>query len=203
MQIPCFVDKSFLLTCKTAIKVCKLDKYANLVVQETVGEKLVHKCGVVDFKPFKCSDKRKKCLLCKASEHPKYPKPKCEQVGVIYVIICNICQRNNDQHEYIGESKRPIHKRFDDHHKKLTVAEMNKHKNPKKNSRGQYIIDDHMPSAVSAHCMLSHDGVYDLSIGQLSVKRQEDTRKAYEALACRKFEPKLNRRSEGGQVIPT
>ena len=77
--------------------------------------------------------------------------------------------------------------------------------NPNKNSRGQYkyIIDDHMPSAVSAHCMLSHDGVYDLSIGQLSVKRQEDTRKAYEALACRKFEPKLNRRSEGGQVIPT
>ena len=97
LQIPFFTDKSLMLACKAAIKVAKLDKYANVVVQETVGDKLTHKCGVVDFKPFKCSEKRKKCFICKACDHPKYPKPKCDEVGVVYIIQCNTCQ---EQYKY-------------------------------------------------------------------------------------------------------
>ena len=154
-------------------------------------------CGTVDFKPFKCEEKRKNCLVCSSKKHPRFQKPNCDQRGVVYHIVCNICSE-----EYIGQTERPIHIRFQEHHKKLTASELNKHKHPKKNDRGQTIIDDHMPSAVSAHAMLHHNGKYDFSIGQLSVKHQQDARVAYEALACKMCDPKLNRRAEGGDIIP-
>jgi len=120
-SINCFHNKEFLNTCNMALKVCKLDNVVQ--VREKCGNKLVHTCGAVDFKPFSCAEKRKLCSVCTAPKHPKYPKPKCDQTGVIYIFFCNICSD-----EYIGQTERPFHIRFKEHHKKLTVAELNKHK---------------------------------------------------------------------------
>ena len=50
--------------------------------------------------------------------------------------------------------------------------------------------------------MLEHNGVYEFGIGILTSKRQQDQRKAYEALACKYIEPQLNRRVEGNNIVP-
>ena len=175
----------------------RTDTVANIKIREASGNKLEHQFSVIDYKPFTCEQKRKHCIVCKAPDHPKFPKPKCEDTCVIYIIRCNCCGE-----EYIGETERPVHIRFTEHHKPLTEAELKKLKTPKKNKHGQNMIEEHLPSAISAHAMLVHSSEYNLSIGKLSTKRQQDQRKAYEALACKKYQPSLNRRSEAGNVIP-
>ena len=197
-SMPFFVNKELNIAAKAALKQCKLNDV--VTVKEQKGKKLHHMCGVVDFRPFECSQKRQKnkeCLVCKTPEHPKYKKPKCDQSRLVYIIQCNICKE-----EYVGETERSISERFGEHMKKLSKVELNKYKNPKKNDQDQLIIQEHQPSAVSAHAMLMHNGTYDFSLGMLSVQLQEDGRKAYEALICKEIEPKLNRRMEGGGVIP-
>ena len=72
----------------------------------------------------------------------------------------------------------------------------------KVNKAGQTIIQDHLPSAVAAHAALCHGGKFNFSYGLISVQRQEDARKAYEALVCKEIDPSMNRRLEGGGVIP-
>ena len=50
--------------------------------------------------------------------------------------------------------------------------------------------------------MIEHNGIYNFGIGILSVKKQQDARKIYEALACKQYDPKLNRRHEGANIVP-
>ena len=73
--------------------------------------------------------------------------------------------------EYIGETERPLHVRFAEHLRKLSKAELHKYQNPKKDGAGKIIIDEHEPSAVSAHAMMEHNGIYNFGIGVLSIKR--------------------------------
>ena len=90
--------------------------------------------------------------------------------------------------------------RFAEHLRKLSKDELHKYNNPKKDGAGKIIIDEHEPSAVSAHAMMEHNGIYNFGIGVLSIKKPQDERKVYEAHACKEFDPKLNRRHEGGNV---
>ena len=42
----------------------------------------------------------------------------------------------------------------------------------------------------------------ELEKGNKITKKQQDARKVYEALACKEFDPKLNHRHEGGNIVP-
>ena len=102
----------------------------------------------------------------------------------------------------MGETERPITVRYGEHLKTLTAKQLLSYTKPSKNKVGQSIIDEHQPSAVAAHAQLQHGGVFDFSIGQIGMQAQQDKRKIYEALICRELDPALNRRVEGGGVVP-
>ena len=52
--------------------------------------------------------------------------------------------------------------------------------------------------------MTEHNGNYNFSIGVLSVKRQEDERKAYEVLAVSTIEPSMNKQlTNNNCIFPT
>ena len=200
--VPSSVDKSYYNKTVAIFKQCELDFVST---SERTGNKLTHMFGCVDFKPFQCSDKNPGCKICKAPPHPKYRTPNNhDQTGCVYIITCMTCLKNKSTVEYIGETHRPLHVRFSEHNKKLTQAELNKVKKPKKNNKGQNIIDEHEPSAVSAHAMTEHNGNYNFSIGVLSVKRREDERKAYEVLAVSTIEPSMNKQlTNNNCIFPT
>ena len=69
---------------------------------------------------------------------------------------------------------------------------------------GKALGKEFLPSAVSAHCMIDHDlkSNFDLSIAVLGVGREEDKRKALEAMHIRTLNPELNRRIEGSGTVP-
>jgi hypothetical protein len=113
------------------------------------------------------------------------------------------CLAKGNSVDYIGETERPLHVRFAEHHRKLTQAELRKIKNPTKRIDGCITIDEHEPSAVSAHAMIEHNGEYHFAIGVLSVKRQQDQRKAYEILSVGKYKPSMNKQlTKDNNVFP-
>ena len=63
-----------------------------------------------DFSQPECPAGRRKCNACSSGV-----KGKCTISGVVYCVTCNLCTSDNNRVAYIGECKRPIRLRFNEH----------------------------------------------------------------------------------------
>ena len=186
---------------KIAKKLRKIDIDWRIV--EKSGPKLIHELETVDFLPDKCT--HKKCSVCTSTIFEGQKQlPNCKSSNVVYMIRCNC---DGCGITYIGETDRPLAKRFAEHQTKLKQEEIElafkpiTFKNNQEDNSQQKPEYKHAPSAVAAHCMQEHDGKFDLSIKILQVCEDEITRKTYENRAVATFQPGINRRIEGGGTV--
>ena len=105
--------------------------------------------------------------------HPKDKTPKDKKYGVIYEITCD----QDPAHVYIGETKRPLGKRFKEH-TNLTI-----------------------PTGVGDHCNATGHSVSLDNTKVLTREPQWTKRKVKEAIYIKKSAPSMNR-EQGYQLPP-
>ena len=142
----------------------------------------------------------KSCLTRSAISQPQCPsgarvcnacesglKGRCLTSDVVYKITCVVCQGKGDNVTYVGETKRPIRLRFNEH---LLSA---------KNKTEDTPIGDHF---ISAHQDYeSRRGEIPLAIELLQKTGDHPHRKICESLSIRKHRPQINRNVSSWRII--
>jgi hypothetical protein len=135
----------------------------------TVSKLLVHSA----LEPPPCRAGRRSCRTCDSGL-----RGRCTTKNVVYQITCMICASNGPPQTYIGETKRCIRYRFDEHYRDGA------------NHTQQTPLGDHM-----IHCH-PNESVPRLSVTILRRCKDAADRKIAEALAIRDRQPKLNSQTD-------
>ena len=167
LTIP-YISSAFTNDIKKAVKRCNLDIRLIQRPQNSLKNLLV------ESRPYDkaCKDTAK-CNVCRNS--PSTPTSHCSQKDVVYSIKCDLCQ--DDDGVYIGETSRPLSKRFQEHYRSATSPTAKSYKN----------------MAFFKHYQAYHEGQKP----KLTVKILEKTsgsleRKVTEAVLIQKLKPDLN-----------
>ena len=115
------------------------------------------------------------------------PRPRCTQRGLAYV-----ARHNASGAQYVGETGRTAKKRFAEHMKPVTAAQIASAKTKKKGEHGC--------SAVSAYCTEKQDGNYDVSFGVLGIGKNCAHRLAIETNGIEVLKPEMNRMHDGVNI---
>ncbi|XP_043195743.1 uncharacterized protein LOC122367039 [Amphibalanus amphitrite] len=99
----------------------------------------------------------------------------CTQKNLVYEITCTVCQSNGMTVTYVGETKRPVRLRFNEH---LRDALNKTHDTP---------MGDHFQE-----CHSTHEGGIPLKVRVLYKSKDHPDRKIAESLLIQKKRPKLN-----------
>ena len=115
-----YISSAFTNDIKKAVKRCNLDIRLIQRPQSSLKNLLV------ESRPYDkaCKD-TVKCNVCRNS--PSTPTSHCSQKDVVYSIKCDLCQ--DDDGVYIGETSRPLSKRFQEHYRSATNPTAKSHKN--------------------------------------------------------------------------
>lgn len=135
-----------------------------------------------DFSTPPCPSGNKKCHACSSGVQGK-----CTTSGLVYCISCEVCKSKGQEVTYVGETKRPIRLRYNEH---LLAA---------KHSTEDTPLGDHFADV--------HQGV-TLPQQPLSVKilekqtKDHPNRKIAESLHIQKLKPMLNRNTASWYILP-
>ena len=139
----------------------------------TSGPTLKNRLVRSALEPPLCPSGKKRCHTCSCGL-----KNKCLTRNVVYKVTCTLCEANGTVQSYIGESKRPIRYRFNEH---LGDARLRKIDTP----LGEHILRFHVD--VSNEVI---NGCFKIEI--LSVDRDVAETKIDESIHIRDITPCLN-----------
>ena len=125
-----------------------------------------------DFSRPECPSGRRTCNACSSGVEGK-----CTISGVVYCVTCNLCSSDGDSVTYIGECKRPIRLRFNEH---VLDAKNNSTDTP---------FGDHFKTRHAGENLPGHP----LSVKILHRAKDHPNRKIMESLYIRQLKPVLNK----------
>ena len=134
------------------------------------------------FTPPQCPSGGRLCNACESGV-----RGRCLESGVVYKITCVICQGKGKDMTYIGETKRPIRLRFNEH---VLSA---------KNKTPDTPIGDHFIADHQEHQTLRRD--IPLTVQILQKAEDHPHRKICESLHIRREKPQLNRNVSSWYII--
>ena len=167
-----FIDDSLTRKVDAALRSVKLNFTATWTNDNTIAKRLVH--SALDRPP--CRAGNRSCRTCDSGL-----RSRCMTKNVVYEITCDMCQ---PPQRYIGETKRCIRYRFDEHFR------------DGHNRTLQTPFGDHM---LKCH---PNQPVPKLSVAILRRCKDGADRKIAEALAIRDRRPVLNSQLDTWPVLP-
>ena len=126
------------------------------------------------YSPPQCPSGARVCNACESGLEGR-----CLTSGVVYKLKCVLCERKGEVVTYVGETKRPIRLRFNEH---VLNA---------KNKTPETPIGDHFIEAHADHQTIGRD--VPLSVEILQKTSDHPHRKICESLHIRQHRPLLNR----------
>lgn len=100
-----YIDENLLCKVKNVVKRSGLNVRLAWKNENKLKNKLVRS----SYAPPRCPGGNR-CHLCKSGF-----KGQCTQKNIVYRLSCQLCRTNNIKTEYIGESKRPLRLRYNEH----------------------------------------------------------------------------------------
>ena len=166
-----FIDETLTRKVEAALRSVKLDLTASWSNENTLTKRLVHSA----LEPPTCRAGNRSCRTCNSGL-----RGRCTTKNVVYEITCETC---SPPQKYIGETKRCIRYRFDEHFRDGA------------NRTDQTPFGDHMTAYHPS------DPAPQLSINILRRCKDGANRKIAEALAIRDRKPKLNSQIDTWPVL--
>ena len=146
------------------------------------GQTLKNKLVRSALEPPKCPSNIRRCHTCRCGLQNK-----CLNKNVVYKITCKLCESEGSPQFYIGESKRPIRYRFNEH---LGDARLRRLDTP----LGEHILASHMD--------ISNNEVNNaFHIDILSTDRDAPEVKIDESIQIRNMSPTLNTMSSSWPLV--
>ena len=167
-----FIDDSLTRKVDAALRSVPLEITASWKNDNTLTKRLVHSA----LDPPPCRAGNRFCRTCNSGL-----RGRCTTKNVVYQIGCELCSPTEF---YIGETKRPIRYRFDEHFRDGT------------NRTPQTPLGDHM---LGCH---PNESSPKLSVAIVRRCRDGADRKIAEALTIRDRQPKLNSQFDTWPVLP-
>ena len=161
-----YVDENLLCKVKNVVRRSGLKVKLAWRNENKLKSKLVRSA----FKRPRCPGGNR-CHLCKAGFTGQ-----CTQKNLVYKLKCNICDAMNEKMEYIGETKRPLRLRYNEHVRDMTGR---KEDTP---------MGDHFRTA---HPQAGHT-LQPFEVKVLYRASDHPDRKIAESILIRKHQPKLN-----------
>ena len=165
-----YIDEGGCAKVNTIVKKSKLNLRVAWRSNNTVKNYLVRSA----FSQPQCPSGARVCNACESGL-----RGKCLTSGVVYRIKCRICEDRGTDVAYIGETKRPVRLRFNEHVLNAKNGTMN---TP---------IGDHFTESHQEHQFVR--GEIPLSVEILQKTHDHPHRKICESLHIRKHIPILNR----------
>lgn len=162
-----YIDEELLCKVKSKVKRSGLDVRVAWQNKEKIKNKVVR---TAMSKPTCPGGKR--CHTCSAGFVGD-----CAQKNVVYEIRCEICRQDGHDSVYIGETKRPLRLRFNEH------VRDSKHRTP------DTPMGDHFQVS---HSNISVGDSVPLSVKVIYKSKDHPDRKIAESLLIRKHRPNLN-----------
>ena len=162
-----YVDEQLLCKVKNKVKKSGLEIRVAWQNKEKLKTKLVRSSLC---KP-KCPGGQR-CHTCKTGFSGD-----CTQKNVVYEISCQVCQKNSREGFYIGETKRPLRLRFNEHVRDML------------NTTQDTPMGDHFREQ---HANLTHSTNIPLKVKVIYKSKDHPDRKIAESLMIRKNRPQLN-----------
>ena len=144
---------------------------------QTLGDTLMKSA----LEPPKCPSGHKKCHTCESGL-----KNRCNTRMVVYRIDCAACKKSGREEFYVGESRRPVRYRFNEH---LSNARLRHIESP----FGDHMLDYHPNMSIAA---INTNFLIDI----LCVSRDVADVKINESIFIKKLRPTLNK---AGSSWPT
>ena len=157
--------------CKWNVRVCWLSG-------QTLKKKLVRSA----LEPPKCPSNRQRCHTCRCGLDGR-----CLTKNSVYKITCKLCKSTGNSEYYIGESKRPIRYRFNEH---LGDARLRR-----------------MDTPIGEHILNSHTDISNADVNNafhieiLSTDRDVPEVKIDESVHIRNLSPTLNTMSSSWPLV--
>ena len=171
-----YVDETLCAKINSITKKSGMDIKVAWTSRNTLKSKLVKS----DIARPECPSGRRTCNACSSGVNGK-----CTMSGVVYCITCNQCTSDGDPVTYVGECKRPIRLRFNEH---VLNA---------KNSSPDTPFGDHFRSHHAGETLPDHP----LSVRILHRAKDHPNRKIMESLYIRQLKPVLNRNTSSWFVL--
>lgn len=171
-----YVDETLCAKINTIARNSNLDIKVAWTSKNTLKNTLVKS----DLTRPECPSGRRVCNACRSGVEGK-----CTVSGVVYCITCNLCSSAAEPVTYIGECKRPIRSRFNEHNLNAKNASRD---TPLGEHFRAYHTDDILPD-------------YPLSVKILHKAKDHANRKIMESLYIRELKPVLNRNVSSWYVL--
>ena len=110
----------------------------------------------------------------------------CTQKNVVYEIRCELCRQDGHDCVYIGETKRPLRLRFNEHVRDL------------KNRTPDTPMGEHFQAS---HSNISVDGKVPLTVKVMYRSKDHPDRKIAESLMIRNHRPRLNSNDSSWPIL--
>ena len=146
--------------------------------RDTLKSKLVRS----DISQPECPSGRRTCNACSSGVSGR-----CTMAGVVYCVTCNMCTSGSDSVTYVGECKRPIRLRFNEH---VLAAKNHSIDTP----FGDHFRECHVTETLPDH---------PLSVTILHRAKDHPNRKIMESLYIRQLKPVLNRNISSWFILPS
>ena len=172
-------------------------------VDETLSSKvnsIARKCGLNVRVAWQSDDTLKRNLVTSAITQPACPsgnrfcnacnaglEGKCLASGVVYELSCKLCARKGLTACYIGETKRPIRLRLNEH---ILAAKNLTPDTP----LGDHFIEKHSTDIISRQCV-------PVTVKILQSAKDHPERKIAESLQIRKLKPIMNRNVSSWRLL--
>ena len=163
-----YVDETLCAKINSITKKSGMDIKVAWKSKDTLKNTLVQS----DISQPECPSGRRICNACSSGI-----KGKCTMSGVVYCVTCTLCTSESDRVTYIGECKRPIRLRFNEH-----VLDA-------KNYSTDTPFGDHFRACHAGETLPGHP----LSVKILHRAKDHPNRKIMESLYIRQLKPALNR----------
>ena len=171
-----YIDEELLCKIKSKVKRSGLDIRVAWQNKEKIKNKLVRSAM---SKPA-CPGGRR-CHTCSTGFVGD-----CTQKNVVYEIRCELCRQDGHDCVYIGETKRPLRLRFNEHVRDL------------KNRTPDTPMGEHFQAS---HSNISVDGKVPLTVKVMYRSKDHPDRKIAESLMIRNHRPRLNSNDSSWPIL--